>query len=88
MTCYITVVARRAILYPEWGVNTPKTQNVQYCPGTGQQALEGAEKTLGGTLMGRRLWMMLRVRKMLLEDGGKSPLDADGKLRKTAAAVV
>ena len=31
--------------------------------GLGSRHLEGAEKTLGGALMGRRLWMMLRVRK-------------------------
>ena len=46
--------------------------------------LEGAEKTLGGTLMGHRLWMMLRVSEML-EDGGKSLLDTDGKLSKTVS---
>lgn len=39
--------------------------------GLGSRCLEGAEKTPGGTLMGRRLWMMLKVRTMLLEDGEK-----------------
>ena len=52
--------------------------------GLGSRHLEGAEKTLGGTPMGHRLWMMLRVSEML-EDGGKSLLDTDGKLSKTVS---
>ena len=39
--------------------------------GLGSRSLERAEKTPGGTLMCRRLWMMLKVRTMLLEDGEK-----------------
>ena len=53
--------------------------------GLGSRHLEGAEKTLGGALMGLD---DAQSEKMPLEDGGKLPLDTDGKLSKLLRAIV